>query len=644
MNGRLRGVLAQQFMFSMKFFLWAFGLMAAHRLLSFQNLLFAAPTPNPVKALAIGLASDLWIAALVSAAAMLPSVLLLSSSRAMQRYYAAWVFLLAVAAAGHQYYVSFFKHPAILLHLGYLTDLQFLQANGGDPFKHWEILLLLAGGPLLWSLAGGRAETNRRRRRPAGAAAAYAAVLALAALIHVLHIRYKEQWFIPPTLRYNAVESLAYQAVSQKFPSAWSQAEGAALENLLPRAPGSGSSAAARAGGWPMHATAIRMKERFAEAVGAGRKPLIVVVALESLRMADISPPGSDRSLTPALDSLRSQGHSFDKAFSTGNITRGAQEAILCGIFSGVNYSVMRREIELPAACLPGEANIRNIESFWYHGGHPLFDDQAEFWQRQGIHDLAAADAFPDEMPRTGWGIGDFSFFADASARLGSLRSKYTGKAFFGLILSVSNHIPWDLPADIPADTRAAMDALGLQHASYKTVLYSDRALGNFIEQMKSSGIWRDSLLIITGDHGTTVPPYNGDYPRQAELLLSHVPLVISGGLAERAPGPVGEDPESASYLTNTAVSHAQVAGFIAYILNLEAMTFSVPPLFAKVDWPIFVNLGEEFYFPRTGRTWRRSEVFRDHLPLDQMSSEAEKADLLFAKSYFFNLRQLLER
>jgi len=80
-------------------------------------------------------------------------------------------------------------------------------------------------------------------------------------------------------------------------------------------------------------------------------------------------------------------------------------------------------------------------------------------------------------------------------------RLQAEGTPFYANIISMSSHHPFDMPEDrrlieLPerfADTFVG-DYLEGQH-------YADYALGLFIDELKKSGLWENSLLVLYGDH-----------------------------------------------------------------------------------------------------------------------------------------------
>src|SRR5690606_9841909 len=101
----------------------------------------------------------------------------------------------------------------------------------------------------------------------------------------------------------------------------------------------------------------------------------------------------------------------------------GGQEAVFCGHISSRDTSLMRFDAVAPIRCLSDALQKplpdgARVETFWYHGGNGLFDNQVSFWHKHGVQQLLTQDHFPAQTPRTSWGVGDISFVRRSAMEL----------------------------------------------------------------------------------------------------------------------------------------------------------------------------------------------------------------------------------
>jgi phosphoglycerol transferase MdoB-like AlkP superfamily enzyme len=103
-----------------------------------------------------------------------------------------------------------------------------------------------------------------------------------------------------------------------------------------------------------------------------------------------------------------------------------------------------------------------------------------------------------------------------------------TGKPFYALLQSLSNHAPYALPEKLPIPRVSGHGALD---AHLTAMRYSDWALGQFFARAKTSPYYRETLFVVLGDHGF------GSFEQLTEMDLHrfHVPLLfIAPGIREK--------------------------------------------------------------------------------------------------------------
>ncbi|WP_268625656.1 sulfatase-like hydrolase/transferase, partial [Escherichia coli] len=89
------------------------------------------------------------------------------------------------------------------------------------------------------------------------------------------------------------------------------------------------------------------------------------------------------------------------------------------------------------------------------------------------------------------WGVSDQDMFARGNEELDKLAS--TGKPFYALLQSLSNHVPYALPKDLPVERVTGYGSLD-EHLT--AMRYSDWALGQFFEKAKKSPYYKDTLFV----------------------------------------------------------------------------------------------------------------------------------------------------
>lgn len=579
-------------------FVYLLGLFGLHRGLALPFLLEGQGLEGIwiAHAWLVGCASDIWVSACLTLLHMLLVMgLSIFSQKNVRHLHGALWGCVALVVACHQGYVEFFHAPILPFHLSYIKDWTFIRANGVSLFA-WRSAILAGFGFLAFLLW---------QRRPANGGKSKHQWMVMAGLLgaiglHVWHIRYKVQWFVPESLQYNLIENLYVRWIHAVFPQPLTleemellaekmgmkvdptESEIASLERVLLHPVSSVDT---------LSFTGKHLVAEVQQLQAKGDSPLILVMLLESFRAIDVGRSAHSRqSMTPQFDALSQKGIWFPEAWSTGTVTRGGQEAAWCGYWGGLYTSGMREVAvgkNFPSTCIPDLAK----DAIWLHGGEGHFDNQVAYWKRHGVLRMMDLHHFPPETPRTGWGISDRAFFLETVSQLQAGRK--AGEIRAGFLLSVSNHIPWEVPIDAP--NKMNQVAFSGQHPSEKTVWYVDNAIGEWVEKMKAAHLWDSTLVILVGDHGILAPSLYQTPVESRFQQLGHVGFLLSGGIVERVAAL-----SEVQKVQMEVVSQMDIAPFISLLLGKSEEKFMGDSLFQqKRRSMVMSHLMDEVYFPQ---------------------------------------------
>ena len=577
----------------------SFLLFIVHRLLSFSHLALAPMTlMESYKAFFVGALSDLWVAFLWGFIALLGQILfsfLIKSQKGV--FYFFYIFL-AITTLLHQNYVSVFRHQVIPFHLTYFTDTHFVAGSLPGLF-HFGPMAFLAVS-ILFGVFYVLASKSSFGHKKAGSL--FAALFFISLLAHNRNIHLRVQWFIPTELRVQFWEQLYLHAKEHVSPKDFTAKERLLVAQNLSLDSQKGSAFLQKAA-YPKVAQSVpsKMALSLKKAFDTSKRPIIIHILMESLRASEVKAyyeKQKAKTITPHLDNFAKNGLLFHNAFATGTVTRGGQEAVFCGFLGSRNTSMMRNRPDVKLPCL---SEILPAISFWFHAGQGGFDNQKSFWRQRQIHHIMTADDFPATTAKTPWGKSDKALFEKSFEHLDKLANKDEKTPLNGMILSLTNHNPWSIPED--ASLNVKNRAKTLSSGQFATTLYADEALGLFLEKWAKTPHWRDSLIIITGDHGVAGPPY---FPPKAErkalaYQLSHIPLILGGGLIEKA--------KLSGKTLSSYVSQADIAPLIAYLFGKKSAAFTAEMLLSeKRQRPVLSDLGEGLFAPKLQKTFSKKE------------------------------------
>lgn len=305
-----------------------------------------------------------------------------------------------------------------------------------------------------------------------------------------------------------------------------------AVRELMPTVP----SSAFLSDEWPLAYTPLPRGS--APLPPKGLRPNLVILLLEGVRAREVGAYGGTLAgLTPHLDRLAAEGVRVERAYSPGTHTSAGELAVWYGALPVPGEVVMRTRPFLPLYGLPEALQAAGWRSFfWIHNSDWKIFREDLFFLPRGFQ-MIDEKGFSTSDPGTNWGKSDKALMRRAIEACGRLQ-----EPFAVMVLTISNHLPFQLPADarqrypLPPALRAAIDrqpGFATSHKLYlpamlETVHYTDEAVGDFFALAHPQPWYERTLFVIASDHGLALPPLEG-VPDLAELaeLRHRVPLLF---------------------------------------------------------------------------------------------------------------------
>jgi lipoteichoic acid synthase len=128
--------------------------------------------------------------------------------------------------------------------------------------------------------------------------------------------------------------------------------------------------------------------------------------------------------------------------------------------------------------------------------------DEGSFWNRTEMYPSIGFDIFKtisdfklDE--EIGMGLSDGSMFRQSIEMLKEVKNP-----FYAFYITLTNHIPFQLPEKyqvLKLDENLNESIMG---GYIQSVSYTDKVIGEFINDLNKNGLLENSLIVIYGDHG----------------------------------------------------------------------------------------------------------------------------------------------
>ena len=250
----------------------------------------------------------------------------------------------------------------------------------------------------------------------------------------------------------------------------------------------------------------------------AGPPVNVVLILIESFSGRHIGALGAPFSRTPDFDALSRDGVLFDHAFSNGTHTHQGVFASLAGFPNLPGYEYLMKTMEAKQA-FSGITNVlesKGYDMVFLYNGLFSWDNKEGFFRQHGINRfIGRYDYVNPTFVDPVWGVSDYDVFMRANDEFRSLAEK---GPFFGAILTLTNHSPFNLPDPLPFDKIQTGDSF---EGRANSMRYADWALGEFFKKARQEKYFANTLFVVTGDHGFgTAPAITG-----MQLDRFHVPL-----------------------------------------------------------------------------------------------------------------------
>lgn len=257
----------------------------------------------------------------------------------------------------------------------------------------------------------------------------------------------------------------------------------------------------------------------------------LIIVQIEAMQHFVINRKINGKEITPNLNKLIKESLYFDNIYYqvAGGNTSDAEFLCNTSLYPVKEGSVYFRFPENTYDSLPKILKNKGYRSYVLHA----FEDQ--FWNRKQMYKALGFDRFVSgsdyiQDDFAGWkgeALSDSSFFRQ------SLDKIDTSKPFYSFFITLSSHHPFNYFEDYEFD-------VGEYEKTYignylKAANYADKCIGEFIEGLKSRGLYDNSLLVLYGDH-SAVPKVQSDelmdflgidYSDINWIKLQKVPLIM---------------------------------------------------------------------------------------------------------------------
>ena len=242
--------------------------------------------------------------------------------------------------------------------------------------------------------------------------------------------------------------------------------------------------------------------------------PNIILVILESFS-------ANASHAMPNLMRLANEGIYFSNAYSSSYRTDRGIVAVMSAFPGQPTSSLMT--VPAKSRNLPQIGKSLSAAGYslhFYYGGDEDFTNMRSYLIDGGFENRVSDKDFPIQERWSKWGVPDHIVFQKAANEIIQRYNQQQDERYFDVILTLSSHEPFDVPTT---------DKFG--HPYLNSVAYTDSCLGVFVDSLKQSRQWENTILVLSSDHGYPYPSgITSDNP-----LRYRIPMAIIGGAVRSA-------------------------------------------------------------------------------------------------------------
>jgi len=255
----------------------------------------------------------------------------------------------------------------------------------------------------------------------------------------------------------------------------------------------------------------------------SGKPVNVILVILESFSNKVIEPLGGLPGITPRINQLCKEGITFSSFYATGNRSDKGLSSIIASYPALIKASSILYFPEKMKKLdfFPQHFKQQGYNLSFFYGGDVNFYNTRMLLMQSGVDEIISRNDFPLQISSfQKWGVPDQYLYQRTFDDLQKMR-----QPFLSMVYTISSHEPFDIPSF------KRYTGNGFTDQYFNSIAYADSCLGDFVDQLKSSSLWENTLVVITSDHASLEPgPTTFDDPASYRI-----PLLWIGGAIDTA-------------------------------------------------------------------------------------------------------------
>lgn len=243
-------------------------------------------------------------------------------------------------------------------------------------------------------------------------------------------------------------------------------------------------------------------------------KPNVILIVWESFTQKVVDQNKNGIVITPGFNALKKEGIYFSNIYASGDRTDKGIVALLSGYPAQPITSIIK--VPQKASKLPTITQVLKKDGYnasFYYGGELEFANMKAYLLGCGFDQYTSINDFDPKDLNSKWGAHDGVVEEKVLKDV-----KKMPQPFFTTWLTLSSHEPFETP--VPTEIQGKDEESLFLNAHH----YTDQTITHFIEQCKKEAFWKNTVVIMVGDHGHPFPRTNDEIDR------FKIPLLLLGG------------------------------------------------------------------------------------------------------------------
>jgi len=273
----------------------------------------------------------------------------------------------------------------------------------------------------------------------------------------------------------------------------------------------------------------------------------VILVVWESFTHKALDRSEGEKPVMPRFNSLIQEGIYFSQVYASGDRTNKGLPALLSGYPSLPKTTVIHspsksQKLQVLSRLFAG----KGYSTSFFYGGEPEFANIKSYLLFGGFDPIIGKGDFTQSDMNSKWGAHDGVVKDKVLAELNKQK-----KPFFATWLTLSSHEPFETPEKVVIEGKSNTSRF------LNSLHYTDKVLGEFIDECKRQEWWKNTVIIVTGDHGHPLP----ETTSKADDF--RIPMLWLGGALD-----------STGLVINTVLSQVDLASTLAFQVGLPGHQF----------------------------------------------------------------------